>query len=201
MPKATGRYGELQILAKCFIDTPWKRIDLRILPDVTDTKSANYSSEAVTGRTNPVVNYSYSEPRSIQTDIHFMVTQCEDIQRNLEDFRCIKALVYPGTSNGAAPYSPPPVCKFQCGSLLGDFNSEAVCVVLRNYNVRFGTDVPWDVETYLPYRFTISCQWEVVYACSDLPTNNVIRQLTAATDVTCPPNRIDLLGPPPQIGQ
>lgn len=186
MAKATNEFGALQELIKCRIETPFGMVRLKILPEISDSKSANYSTEPVQGRSTPVINYAYSEPRIIQMDLNFMVTECQDIIDNLTYLRIIQSLVYPGGSNGGAPYTPPPVSKIICGKLLGD---TGLCVVLRNYSVRYPTDVAWDVETYLPYRFTISCQWEVVYACSDLPTNAIIR--TLVPNWVCPPPSID----------
>lgn len=187
MAKATGADGSLQELAKCRIITPFGDIKLKILPDITDSKSANYVNETIIGRSSPVTNYSHSEPRTISSDLHFMVTKCQDIVDNLRSLRMIESLVYPGEPANNAPYTPPPISKFYCGKLLGD---AGVCVVLKNYSVRFQGDVAWDVETYLPYRFTISCQWEVVYACANLPTYQKIKTLTV--DWPCPPRNRDI---------
>lgn len=183
MAKATAPDGSLQELAKCRIITPYGDIKLKILPEITDSKSANYTNEVIIGRTTPVPNYSHSEPRIISSELHFMVTKCQDISDNLKYLRMIESLVYPGDPADGAPYTPPPVCKFYCGRLLGD---AGVCVVLKNYSFRAQSDVPWDVETYLPYRFTVTCQWEVVYACANLPTYQTIRRLNVNGTYTWP---------------
>lgn len=193
MSKATAPDGSLQVLAKCRIITPDDTIYLKILPEITDSKSANYVNETIAGRSSPVTTYSHSEPRMISSDLHFMVTKCQDITDNLRYLRLIESLVYPGDPANKAPYTPPPICKFYCGRLLGD---AGVCVVLKNYSVRYQSDVPWDVETYLPYRFTVTCQWEVVYACANLPTYQTIRQLDhnwpwQAPSWQCPPRNVD----------
>ena len=124
-----------------------------------------------------------------------MVTTCEDIEDNLKYLWLLESLVYPGDPNGSAPYTPPPVSKFMCGRLLGD---NGVCVVLKNYSVRFPTDVAWDADTYLPYRFSVSCQWEVVYSCKDLPTNCMIRHGGSykGTSSVCPPVTVTVRCPP-----
>jgi hypothetical protein len=181
MTKATASDGSLQELTKCRITTPNGTIRLKVLPEITDSKGANYQNEPVIGRTAPVTNYSYSEPRTIQSELTFIVTKCEDIYDNLKYLRLLESLVYPGPATGGAPYTPPPVCKFICGKLLGD---QGVCVILKNYSTRFQSDVAWDAATYLPYKLTVSCSWEVVYACGDLPTNNHIRAITQ--DWICP---------------
>jgi hypothetical protein len=194
MAKATTATGELQELAKCRIITPYGDIKLKILPEITDSKSANYVNETIIGRSNPVITYSHSEPRMISSDLHFMVTTCQDITDNLKYMRMIESLVYPGDPSDGSPYTPPPISKFYCGRLLGD---AGVCVVLKNYSVRFQGDVAWDVETYLPYRFTVTCQWEVVYACANLPTYQSIRKLDGnwpwnAPSWPCPPRSRDI---------
>jgi hypothetical protein len=190
MARATDQYGRLQELAKCRITTPYGTIRLKVLPKITDGKQANYVNETIPGRANPVVNYSHSEPRTISSELTFISTTCQDIYDNLSYLRLIESLVYPGPAAGGAPYSPPPVCKFTCGRLLSDGNNDSVCVVLKSYSVQFQDDVAWDLETYLPYRVTVSCQWEVVYACKDLPTNNFIISINTSNWV-CPPRLID----------
>lgn len=186
MAKATNQFGALQELVKCRIETPFGMIRLKILPEISDSKSANYTNEPIMGRTTPLTNYSYSEPRTIQTDLTFAVTTCQDIEDNLTYLRLIECLTYPGDPRGSAPFTPPPICKMVCGKLLGD---APLCVILKNYTVRWPVDVPWDVETYLPYRFTVGCQWEVVYACQNIPTNSMIRSLVV--NWPCPPRKID----------
>lgn len=198
MTKATQANGALQEITQCRISTPNGVIRLKILPEITDSKGANYQSEPIIGRTTPILNYSYSEPRMINSELTFMITQCQDIVDNLTYLRLIESLVYPGDPvPGGAPYTPPPVSKFVCGKLLGD---SGVCVILKSYSVRYQSDVAWDAETYLPYKFTVSCQWEVVYACSNIPTNCMIRtaggyvaQCPSAINVDwiCPPNPSD----------
>jgi hypothetical protein len=47
--------------------------------------------------------------------------------------------------------------------------AEPLCVVLRNYTVKFPTDVAWDENFYCPYKFDVETTWEAVYKSSDLP--------------------------------
>lgn len=193
MAKATEASGRLQKLAKCKIITPYQDegetlvIHLRVLPEITDSKAATYQNEPIPGRTTPVPIYSHSDARTINTELTFLVMTCDDIEDNLRYLRTLESLVYPGDPENNAPFTPPPVCKFICGKLLGD---NGVCVILRSYSVRFQGDVAWDVETYCPYKFIVSCQWEVVHNCSSLPTHNMIRKLTKTWP--CPPGPIDI---------
>lgn len=180
MPRGTNVDGSLAALqyenrggAKCEIQTPCGCITFRILPDISDSKSATYVPDPAPGRSQPMLTYAYSDPRNISTELHFMTTKQEDITENLKSLRIIQNLVYPGPSQKAAPFTPPPVVKFVCGVLLDDAK-DGLCLVLKSYNVRYPTDVAWDISTFLPYRFSISCQWEVVYACNKLPVNKCI---------------------------
>lgn len=172
MARATDQFGRLAILQRCYIDTPCGRICLRILPEITDSKSANYIPENIPGRSSPVITYAFSDARQISTELHFMTTTSEDIQTNLKYLKILQSLVYPRDLSGAAPFVPPPTVRFVCGELMDGTNG--VCLILRSYSVRYPTEVSWDEETYLPYKFSVSCNWEVVYACKNLPVNKCI---------------------------
>ncbi len=164
--KATTAGGSLQNIESCHITIPeFGSIELNVLPDITDGKSASYNDEVIIGRSFPIKTYSHSENRSISMQLHFIVTEESDIQKNLEYLRAIESAVYPRDGKGA-PYSPPPVCNIKCGRLLGD---NAVCVILKSYSVKFPTDVAWDENTYVPYKFDVDTTWEVVYKSSELP--------------------------------
>lgn len=176
MPRGTENSGRLAVLPNCKIITPCGTICLRILPDISDSKAAHYAPENAIGRSSPLITYAYSEPRMINTELHFMTTVTDDINDNWRAIRIIQSLVYPGTAvaDGAAPFTPPPVVKFICGGLLD--GSNGLCLILKSYNIRYPTNVAWDEQTYLPYQFSISCNWEVVYACKNLPSNNCLTQ-------------------------
>lgn len=196
MPRATKNDGSLAPLqytnsggGKCEIQTPCGCITLKILPDITDSKGAQYASEPAPGRSSPMLTYAYSEPRNLSTELHFMITKFEDIELNLKSVRIIQQLVLPGPQSGIAPFTPPPVVRFVCGSLLD--GSQGLCLVLKNYSIRYPTEVAWDVTTFLPYKFSISCSWEVVYPCNKLPTNKCV---TSNSDVFFPGD-IDNLSP------
>lgn len=172
--RATTKHGSLQVIPNCFIEAPGgNKIDLTVFPDISDSKSANYSAEDIPGRASPIMTYNYSSPRNITTDLTFVVTQQSDIERNLRYLYLIESLVYPQDAPGVtnAPFAPPAIVHLVCGDLLG---IGGICVCLRTYSVRFSPDVPIDPETMLPYKFTINCQWEVVYSCKNLPCNKRI---------------------------
>jgi hypothetical protein len=196
--RSTGSRGELQIIPDCWIQIPGlsdararqgadikdieytdqygirtpivvgdpddDKIYARILPDISDSKSAQYNDEAIIGRSSPFKTYSHSENRTISWTSYFIVTEYRDIRRNLVDLRAIQSVTYP--RDYFQPYAPPPVCSIKCGRILGD---TALCVVLRSYTVKYPTDVSWDEETYLPYKFSVDMSWDVVYQSDNLP--------------------------------
>lgn len=172
MARGTESDGRLAILPECYFDTPCGRICFRILPDINDSKSANYIPENIPGRSTPIVTYAFSDPRNISTELHFMITKTDDILDNLKNLRIIQSLVYPRGAQGGAPFAPPPTVRFVCGQLMD--GASGLCLILRSYNVRYPTEVAWEKFTYLPYRFSVSCNWEVVYACKNLPKNTCI---------------------------
>jgi hypothetical protein len=170
--KATDDYGLLQEITDCYIQTPIenKKIIMKILPDISDSKDAQYSDEPVIGRSTPIKNYSYSGIRSISWSAHFVATQESDLtvgngKSILDNLRLIQSLVYPEESS-SAPYSPPPICKLRCGKLLAD---NEVCAILKSYNVKFDTAVVWSEDSYIPYKIDVDMTWEVVYDSTDLP--------------------------------
>jgi hypothetical protein len=117
---------------------------------------------------------------------HFVVIENQDIEDNIRALRLIESAVYP-MDDKRFPYRPPPVCRIECGQLLGGAaNGEdrmPLCVILKSYSVQFPTDVPWDngirggvmsnqaigSATFLPYKFDLTCNWEAVYPSDDLP--------------------------------
>lgn len=167
--------GKLQPLNNCYILIPGSggniAITLDNLPDISDSKGAVYPEEPIIGRATPLETYSHSESRVISIVLHFIITD-GDFQTYIDYLRLIQSAVYPqnATSNGA-PFSPPPICQIKCGKLLAD---NPLCCILLNYNVSFPTDVQWDEATYLPSKFDVTTSWRVVYASSNLPTQERI---------------------------
>lgn len=153
-------------LENCWIEVTGKKILLRSLPEISDSKSASYNDEPIIGRSFPMKTYSHSENRSISVTFHFYVVHKDDVIKNISDMRAIQSALYPRVGSGGAPFIPPPVCRLYCGSLLGD---APLCVVLRRYTVKFPTEVAWDEVQYTPWKFDLDTEWDVVYKTSDLP--------------------------------
>lgn len=164
--KATLPDGSLRNIEECYIRIPElsDEIIMRILPDISDSKSANYADESAIGRSFPIKNYAYSENRSISWTIHLMVCKEGDQDDILRQIKLLEACVYP--SSQEQPYAPPPICKIKCGRLLAE---SELCCVLKSYSVKFPTDVAWDDIGYVPYKLDIDLSFEVVYDSSSLP--------------------------------
>ncbi len=171
--KATAKFGQLQYIPDCSVTIAGEEILFRILPEISDSKGANYADEPIPGRSFPVKTYSHSENRAISMELHFIALKKSDIQENLDYLRLIQSAVYPRDGSGGSPYKPPPVCQIKCGKILGD---DGVCVVLKNYSVKFDPNMVWDLETLLPYKFDISTSWEVVYSSNNLPGQEMIME-------------------------
>jgi hypothetical protein len=177
MPAATMIGGALRKIDRCYIRIPRPKpllpgqdpefvLYMNTLPEISDQKAANYTDENLMGRSSPMKTYSHSENRSISVQIHMIVSAPNEAQYNLEALRAIQSAVYPRHSGGQSPFIPPVICKIKCGSLLAD---EELCVVLKQYNVKFPTEVAWDEILFTPFKFDIETSWEVVYKSSDLP--------------------------------
>ena len=165
MALATSSGGQLKTLNdNCWVSIPnYGKIQLKILPEISDSKKATYADTIVIGRSTPIKTYSHSDNRTISMKMHFLVVQQSDIQTNIKYLWAIESAVYPRLGQNSNPYTPPPVCHIQCGQMLGD---APLCVILDNYNVSFPTNVAWDKDTLLPYYFEVTTSWHVVYATS-----------------------------------
>ena len=178
MPSGIITGGALRPIKDCYILIPYNtqdnsilvgnpvfRLEMKVLPELSDSKSATYSDEPLMGRSFPLKTYSHSDNRAISMQIHMVVSSPEDINYNLRALRAIQSAVYPRHGSNT-PFLPPPICRIRCGRLLAE---EELCVALKTYTVKFPTEVAWDEETFVPFKFDIDTSWEVVYKSSDLP--------------------------------
>ncbi len=185
--RATDASGRLQPL-KAQIQIPIVRtgipnvgalqrflITLYVLPELTDNKSAEYADESITGRSFPIKVYNYSGNRSIGMKCTFLVQEKADILKNFQNLRALQSTVYSDDNNRSANeanrlvYIPPPICKVRVGFLLTAENDGWLPVVIKNCTPTYPTDVVWDETTYLPYKFDVNLEMDVVFANSQLP--------------------------------
>lgn len=168
MRATNEKTGTLTPILDCYVSVPnFGRIYMKSLPDISDSKEAVYNDEVVIGRSTPIKTYSHSSIRPISLQIHLFATSADDSFQNLKILRAIQSCVYPRSDNtSGAPFAPPVVCMLKCGYLL---SANPLCVVCKNYSVKYPTDVPWDEFTMLPIKFDIDTSWDVVYKSSDLP--------------------------------
>lgn len=175
--EATGWGGILNNIPNCKIIIPLISpncapvdftITFRILPEISDSGSAEYQTDSIPGRSSPIYNYNSSGARQISLDLKFMAFTVADIYHNLQNLRAIQSARFPVETNinNKAPYAPPPICTIVMGQILGD---DPVKAVLRNYSFKADTGVPWHKESLMPYSFSISTTWEEVWVSSDLP--------------------------------
>jgi hypothetical protein len=169
--KATQAGGQLQNIDNCYIVVGVEKIIMNILPDISDSKTANYSEESSIGRSNPFKTFNSSENRSISWTCHFVVTEKDDFDRILKHLRLLESAVYPTEGSGGVPYLPPPVCKLKCGEILGNLE---LCVVMKQYSVKFDPSVPWHPIYMLPYKLDVDLTFEVVYNQNNLPNSRLI---------------------------
>lgn len=166
--KATSPGGTLKTMPECFIEVGEEEtIFMDILPDISDSKSAHYANENSIARTAPFTIFGYGEVRTISWSCHFVVQKKGDPERYLRYIRLFQSACYPRNQQG----SPPPLCKIKCGGLL---SSDTLCVVLKNYSIKYDTNVPWDEKYYIPYKLDIDLQFEVVYNQSEIPISDDI---------------------------
>jgi len=166
--KATLPNGALKPISNCYINVDnLKQIEMKILPDISDSKSASYADETAIGRSFPIKNYSYSENRTISWTVHFMVCEEGDQAIIMDNLRLFESCVYP--TQEKAPYAPPPICRIRCGHLLS--RDGELCCVLKSYSVKFPTEVAWEElgNMYLPYKLDVDLQFEVIYDSKCLP--------------------------------
>ena len=167
---ATDASGHLKPIPDCYLEIGNFRLEFNNLPDLGDSKSADYSDESVIGRAAPIKTYSKSENRVISCSITLLVQDQSDCKKNLKILRNIQSAVYPRTGPGA-PYFPPVICRIKCGQL---FSKNPICCVMKDYNVKFPTDVPWDEETLCPYKMEVSMTLDQVFSSNQLPNQNLI---------------------------
>ena len=177
--RASLKGGKLKPIEQCYIESELEaagslyasnsrtKLIFDNLPDISDSKSANYTDESAIGRSAPFKNYAYSENRSISMDIHMFVQEAsgsQSAQTILNSLRWLEAHVYPDTGEDT-PYVPPPIMKIKCFQLL---ENQDLCCVLKSYNVKFDPNVPWDETVGMPYKLDISLSFEAVYASANL---------------------------------
>lgn len=175
MPAATDQTGKLQPI-NCSITVPSVgQLKPRILPEITDRKSATYNDENIIGRSFPVKTYAHSDNRVITMKWHIVIVDAATQQEAVQQLHAFQSCVYPGPGQGSSPYTPPAICTIDCGQILSPGSQGgSLCVVLKDYSVSYPTDVAWDETLLMPNKFDIDLTWEVVYASSQLPGSDKI---------------------------
>ena len=167
-----GDFGDkngrlLKLKATCYIIIDDFTYDFRSLPEISDSKQANYNSQTVFGRSSPIRSYSDSGARSISVNFDLYNTDEESRSTNASFLRYLAVAVHP-TYEG---YQPPPICKFACGSLLSgkiDGDPEPISCLIMDYNISYGRDSIFD-DKMMPFHVSGSLNLEVVHSRASLP--------------------------------
>lgn len=167
--KGTFESADLNLVKGCMIsvvgimDEPWQ---LKTMPEITDSKSANYNSQTVFGRSSPIRSYSDSGARTISVSFDLINTPIDE-GANFEFLRAIAAAAHPQYDQGIAP---PPLIKFQCGPLIsGKLGApQGVTCILSSYSFNFNKESTINDEM-VPFKIGVSLELEVVYSQQTLP--------------------------------
>lgn len=158
-------------------------IELNILPELTDSKGSVFNDEPVIGRSFPIKTYAHGENRSIGLNLYFYADSRDALEQNATYLLWLESAVYPRDADSATnlPFLPPPICKLKCGRMLATETvyipttgqeikiPGTLCAVLKRYNFTAPRDVAWDESTLIPYYFTLSTEWDIVYNNDALP--------------------------------
>lgn len=176
--KATERFGQLKELPSCDIIIPGaEKIQLYVLPEMSDRKGLNYEDLPVVGRALPITTFSHGENRTVTMKIHLLTLNEEgpnSIKDNMRILRTLQSMAYPRNGDAGRPYLPPPLAQIRVGSRLTSQSGGYVCAMLREVNVTYPTDVAVDPVTMLPYKFEIDLTWQIVFPSNQLPGHETI---------------------------
>ena len=170
--KATDATGLLVPIQGCSITIPGATTLIpRILPEISDSKSVTYTDESVIGRSFPIKTFSHADNRVFSVKWHFLIVDDQTRTEAVDGLKAIQSCVYPysTSTDGSAPYAPPAICTLSCKRLFATGQDTSICAVLRRYGVSYPTDVGWDEQTFLPYKFTVDMEWEAVFSSTNLP--------------------------------
>jgi len=163
--------GSLQRLqASCWLSVGDRMYHFRSLPEISDSKSANYNSQTVFGRSSPIRSYSDSSARTINVSFDLYSTDEKTREENFKFVRSIAMAVHP---KYGGTYDPPPICKFTCGNLLSgkdvdDSDPSPLQCLIMNYNFNYGRDSIFD-NHMLPFHISGSLDLEVIHTPQTLP--------------------------------
>lgn len=163
-------YGELnELYADCWLEINGKRFNLRSAPEISDSKSANYNSTTIFGRSSPIRSYSDSSARTISVSFDLYNVDPSTRTENFNLVRNIAVSVHPEYGGS---YDPPPICKFLCGTLLSAPNENGdpyplQCLIM-NYNFSYGKETIFD-DGMMPFHIAVSLDLEVVHSTQTLP--------------------------------
>lgn len=87
-----------------------KRKEIRVLympHSFSETKTANYAQMSILGRSEPILGYSNSGPRTFNINLHFAETSGDPFQDVIKPVRLCRSWLYPDYSDAVLPNLPP----------------------------------------------------------------------------------------------
>lgn len=135
------------------------------LPNVEESKEAQYSDIPIQGRSNPVTTFSHSNYRRFNITFHLHSLSERMMQQNVRMIRGVASLVHPEYNN---TYQPPRLCYFKCGALIGGAKGSVRCLV-DSYSFPMDPDVPWLGADLIPLYVALQISARVAYSFTALP--------------------------------
>lgn len=179
---ATNSTGYLQDIPDCYLTIPGgtdvvgsngssRTINFKILPKISESKTANYAGQEVMGRVVPISAYANSGNRTISISMDFYALDDIQLEENIVNKYAIRSALCPKSLNTFIPFSPPSICQFKCGNVL---DNKPTCMALTSFSWEAPVDVAWSDKWIHPYYFTVRTEWFEVYTYEDLPGQEAI---------------------------
>lgn len=148
--------------------TDWQFV---ALPEVSDSKEAQYSDIPILGRSSPIPTFSHSGYRKFQIAFHLHSITDELKQYHVNFIRAVASLVHPEYNNS---YRPPRLAWFKCGSLIGIPTATGgrgyVRILAESYSYTMDPEYVWlDQLDLVPQYIALNINVRVVYSYARLP--------------------------------
>lgn len=146
------------------------------LPEVTDGKKSRIATNAILGRSEPILSYGGSDARSIDVTFTLHNVTKDMVEHNMKFFNYARATVYPDYSKG---YAPPPIVQFQWGTLYSRGNGKfPIDCVVTDVNITVSPDTPYFFSvvtgSLCPLWFTIKLSMLTIEMQELLPGFNEV---------------------------
>jgi hypothetical protein len=146
------------------------------LPEVSDSKEAQYSDIPILGRSSPIPTFSHSGYRRLQIVFHLHSTSEELRKYHAQFIWAAASLVHPEYEQS---YRPPRLAWFKCGTLIGGGSDRTsggyVRLLTDSVNYTLDPEQVWlDRSDLMPQYVSLSMAVRVVYNYRGLPGANKV---------------------------